>query len=245
MLTFDRTTQDGFWSILAPLRNSDRKVSSCIVDQDGCHCAYTDGSSIRIDKPNIGGRVELKASTIVKQATYSHLNSFCVVSITGHRDISLAFSPCGDTHIDVLPADYPTGRPARFAYLDADSTFRVVEASSGEKGPFRLLASGPMRDGAPLELVVRDHRQQIATVVLEDWSSQLSTAISPTAGWGVPVNAIEFQRLGSRKDSEIQIWVTLAATSVGRGWECVGHRSGTYRNHISIRRNPPATGAMP
>jgi hypothetical protein len=38
--------------------------------------------------------------------------------------------------------DYPIGRPARFAFVERDRTFRVVEASTGEKGPFRTLARG-------------------------------------------------------------------------------------------------------
>ena len=28
--------------------------------------------------------------------------------------------------------------------------------------------------------------------------------------------------------------MTLAGTSVGRGWDCVGHRAGTYSNRIGI-----------
>ena len=47
------------------------------------------------------------------------------------------FSPSPDEIIDVLQADYPFGRPARFAFLDDAGQFHVCEASSGEKGPFR------------------------------------------------------------------------------------------------------------
>ena len=84
------------------------------------------------------------ALTRLEQTVYSHLNSFCDVEIRGHRELSLEFSPCPGVAIDVLPFDYPFGRPARFAFLDRAGTFRVVEASSGEKGPFKLLASGPL-----------------------------------------------------------------------------------------------------
>ena len=69
-------------------------------------------------------------------------------------------------------------------------------------------------------------------VVLADWSAQADTTLSPTAGWGVPVNAIEFSLAGDAPSSPASIFVTLAATSVGRGWDCVGHRPGTYRNRI-------------
>lgn len=48
------------------------------------------------------------------------------------------------------------------------------------------------------------------------------------------MNAIEFQRIDKRENEApaSQIWITLAATSVGRGWDCVGHHAGTYRNRM-------------
>jgi len=30
------------------------------------------------------------------------------------------------------------------------------------------------------------------------------------------------------------IWFTLAGTSVGRGWDTVGHKSGKYRNRVVV-----------
>ena len=77
-------------------------------------------------------------------------------------------------------------------------------------------------------------------IVLADWSAQADTTLSPTAGWGVPVNAIEFSLSADAPSSPASIFVTLAATSVGRGWDCVGHRPGTYRNRIRLE---PATAA--
>jgi len=41
------------------------------------------------------------------------------------------------------------------------------------------------------------------------------------------VNAIELIRVGEEKASPAIIFVTPAATSVGRGWDSVGHRAGT------------------
>jgi len=46
--------------------------------------------------------------------------------------------------------------------------------------------------------------------------------------------------------SPASIFVTLAATSVGRGWDCVAHNPGTYRNRIRIegaQRSPPGHSA--
>jgi hypothetical protein len=53
------------------------------------------------------------------------------------------------------------------------------------------------------------------------------------------MNAIEFQRFGAPESSPVMIWITLAATSVGRGWDAVGHRAGTYRNRIRIEAPIP------
>lgn len=83
-----------------------------------------------------------------------------------------------------------------------------------------------------------ENEQLLATLTLDDWTQQLSTDLSPTAGWGVPMNAIEFRRSDDSKSSPIEIFVTLAATSVGRGWETVGHRAGTYRNRFSFQLEP-------
>jgi hypothetical protein len=134
----------------------------------------------------------------------------------------------------VLPSDYPTGRPVRVAIVDSDSNFQVVEASTGEKGPFRTLASGTLSRRDPLTIVVHDDGRPIAWLTFVDWSRQISTELSPTAGWGLPMNAIEFQRFGDSAASTVGIWMTLAATSVGRGWETVGHRAGIYRNELIL-----------
>ena len=64
----------------------------------------------------------------------------------------------------------------------------------------------------------------------------MATQLSPTAGWGVPVNAIEFSLspYDHSPTGPASIFITLAATSVGRGWDCVGHSAGAYRNRITI-----------
>ena len=150
---------------------------------------------------------------------------------------------CGESAVSddshVLRFDYPLGRPARFAFVEADRTFRVVEASSGEKGPFRTLAKGRLAREASLTITLHDQGSAIGRISLADWSSQADTGLSPTAGWGVPVNAIEFSLSGELPSSPASIFLTLAGTSVGRGWDCVGHKPGTYCNRI--RLEPVAT----
>lgn len=235
LMSFDRISPDGFWSLLAPAIGIQRRLQRSSEDAGGFEFKYSDSAKIKFVHRPADGEIELTADSFVTHDTYSHLNSFCTFDISGHRKLSLVFSPCAQTPIDVLPADYPFGRPARFAYVDADERFHVVEATSGEKGPFHELASGTLRRDEPLTITICDQAVPIAVVELEDWSRQLSTALSPTAGWGVPVNSIEFRRADSDEAAPANIWISLAATSVGRGWDCVGHRAGVYRNRMRFR----------
>jgi hypothetical protein len=180
--------------------------------------------------------VAIEAVTRLERLVYSHLNSFCDVEIRGHHRLSLEFSPCPGVPIDVHRFDYPIGRPARFAFLEEDETFRVVEASSGEKGPFHTLASGRLGRDEPLIITLHDQGRRHGRISLADWGGQADRGLSPTAGWGVPANAIEFSLSGDSPGSPASIFITLAATSVGRGWDCVGHAAGAYRNRILIER---------
>jgi hypothetical protein len=236
LLQFDRVSPDRFWSLLARRRfTPTRHFLRVDVNGQFRTMRYSDGAMVRVPLKSTGDEIVLEATTPLDRPTYSHLNTFCELSITGHRLLSLAFSPCPDALVEVLPADYPVGRPARFACVDAAGKFSVSEATSGEKGPFRELATGNLKRGEALTIQLFDAEKRIASITLEDWSAQSSTALSPSAGWGLPVNAIEFQRLGDSPESECGIWITLAATSVGRGFDAVGHAAGTYRNRMTIR----------
>lgn len=241
LLDFDRVSADGFWSLFAPRTSSTNR--NCVgnsVNEQSQLIEYDDGSVVLLPRSASNNAGEIVAFTPLKDDVYSHLNSFCVFDVSGHNSLSLTFSPCGKQQIDVLPADYPLGRPARFGYLDSAENFVVVEATSGEKGPFRTLARGRLRRGEPLTLGFHDDGQLMASVTLDDWSSQVSTDFSPTAGWGVPVNSIEFQRSDNNSDAPATIWITLAATSVGRGFETVGYRAGSYRNKLRFQLETPA-----
>ncbi len=178
-----------------------------------------------------GMRVE--AFSRLERPIFSHLNSFCELTVFGHRRISLSFSPCEGDRIEPLPVDYPAGRPARFAYVDADDDFHVVEARSGEKGPFRTLARGRFGAG-PLWVTIYDQQRAVCRLRIDDWAPQAGRQLSPTAGWGVPVNTLEFSRLGESAAAPVWIWMSLSSTSVGRGWDSVGHNAGVYRNRLSI-----------
>lgn len=104
------------------------------------------------------------------------------------------------------------------------------------------LAAGPLKRDEALAITVHDGDRPACRVTFEDWAAQVSTALSPTAGWGLPQNAIEFSLRNLGSVNEVAIYVTLASTSVGRGWDSVGHAAGTYRNRMRIEPISPPDG---
>ena len=60
--------------------------------------------------------------------------------------------------------------------------------------------------------------------------------LSSTAGYGLPENAIEFSLDGVSPKSAAGIYLTLAATGAGRGYNSIGHAAGTYRNRMLVER---------
>jgi len=236
MLRFWSRSPDRCWTIFAPrrfLRDAPPRAVF-VTEQDGGVFATCDGSDLWVEARD--GAATVVAHRRLEDRVYSHLNTFCQIDVEGARKLALAFSPAPDVPIEVRRADYPVGRPARFAYFTEDRLFHVVEASSGEKGPFRVLAAGPLRRGWSLVITLLDAGEPVCRIVLDDWAAQASTALSPTAGWGVPQNAIEF---GLGEGGDASIYITLAATSVGRGWDSVGHAAGVYRNRMRIEPIPP------
>jgi hypothetical protein len=242
LLSFLNGSVDGCWTIFAdPLDRAGpqrRMLSSRCEGERSCVLCYDfrhqGPATLRVNADPQSGTIAIEAMSRLERPIYSHLNSFCDFEIRGHTRLSLEFSPCPGVAIDVRPFDYPFGRPARFAFLDENAVSWVVEATSGEKGPFRTLARGPLGREHELTITLLDEGRALVRMVLADWSAQADTTLSPTAGWGVPVNAIEFSLSGDEPSSPASIFVTLAATSVGRGWDCVGHRPGTYRNRIRL-----------
>ncbi|WP_165065340.1 hypothetical protein [Paludisphaera rhizosphaerae] len=242
ILRFLERSSDGAPTVFVPARTREGRVLSLIGAQShehGLDLLYKADyeASLRVEAL-ADGVVQMDASARLPQTIWSHLNSFCDIDLSGHKRLSLSFSPCPQTQVEVRPMDYPFGRPLRFAFLDAASRFRVVEATSGEKGPFHELASGRLGRSEPLSITLHDQGAAVAKIVLEDWSSQVDTRLSPTAGWGAPVNAIEFCLSGDEAASSASIYITLAATSVGRGWDCVGHCAGLYRNRVRVELPP-------
>lgn len=236
-LQFISRSPDRFWTLLAPRRHrvsrSPQLISADVGEAEAeLHYAGDFRSTLRVLSE--GAITEIESAAELTQPIYSHLNSYCRVFVSNHRRLFVAFSPCPETRVEVLPSDYPVGRPARAAYLSADGVFRVVEARNAEKGPFRVLAEGPLKRGDPLTLELFDEDRPCCRLTMLDWSAQVDTGLSPTAGWGVPCNAIEFSLGGERPSDAAAFYVTLAGTSLGRGWDSVGHGVGTYWNRMRI-----------
>jgi hypothetical protein len=249
LLTFESRSPDRFWTVFAPgsivggpsrsLTGLSRTAGSVTLDyEDDGH------SRLRISTADTEKSVRIEALSHLPHAVYSHLNSYCSLSISGSGSLALSFSPCDDI-VDIKPSDYPVGRPSRLAYLDAENVFHVVEAHSGEKGPFRKLTEGILKADEPLRITIYSDKKPVCRITMHDWAKQASRQLSPAAGWGLPENAIQFSLRDGGERSEGVIFMTLASTSVGRGWDSVGHAVGTYRNTMTIEPVPETPQLAP
>lgn len=221
LLTFVSRSPDRTWTILSPEPHGARRTLRRYEPLAAGYAAAfdDDGHSTLVVREHAGG-LEVDAMTTLDAPVYSHLNSFTTIEIP--FDATITFGPIAQ-RFPIEPADYPSGRPIKFAYLDDE--LHVVRAADAEKGPFEELAHGPLRRGESLVIEIRS-ADRGCRLTFEDWSAQVSTAPSPTAGWGVPQNSIQFF---SRF-----VVIALAETGPGRGFDAVGHAAGTYRNRLRI-----------
>lgn len=242
LLTFESRSPDRCWTLLArPLQSegSPRTLTALEAGPGSAGARYLDdGVSTLVVQAPAGPAIGIESWSRLDRSVYSHLNEWCSLVLMGHHRATVEFSPCPGLRVTPEPADYPVGRPARLAYLASGGAFRIVQASTGEKGPFKTLGAGHLERGEPIELTILDESVPVFRLTWDDWSAQLSTVLSPTAGWGLPMNSIELERLGNSPGAPIQVRLCLAATSVGRGWDSVGHAPGLYRSRIRIDRLP-------
>ncbi|MDA0811257.1 MAG: hypothetical protein O3C21_02535 [Verrucomicrobia bacterium] len=213
-LEFRSLSPDRFWTLFAP------KLSD----------SWVPATTYWVDR-----RVENAVTTWcqLESDNYSHLNTFTELEFVTHGAISVSFSPCPDQRIAVRRSDYPYGEPARFAYLGADDISRIAEAASGEKGPFTELASAQCSPNHLLEVTLYSDDKPAFVLRFDDFLPQCSRDLSPTAGWGVPQNSIQFS-LGVDAPETAFFFFTLASTSVGCGFDSVGHQRGIYRNQMTV-----------
>jgi hypothetical protein len=242
VLTFVSRSPDRCWTLFASKPQRDgptRRLTGLARDGETVRLLHrADVESVTDFRPSPAGGIDIDSQTFLPAPIYSHLNTFAELTVSGHRKLAVAFSPCPDARIEFRPFTVRGDLPGRAAYLAADGSFKVVQARRAEKGPFTTLAQGRLRRGEPLTLTLYDQDRPIFELTLADWSSQAGVQPSPTAGYGLPVNALEFSLDGDSDRSAGGVWITLAATSVGRGWDSVGHAAGTYRNRLHVRALP-------
>jgi hypothetical protein len=238
LLSFANRSPDRCWTALAPDALSfptTRKLIAKVHDGSRWRLFYKDEDTSVLELGTRDGAVQVEARSRLPSPVYSHNNSFAELTIQGHHKLSVSFSPLPGKRIEIPPATAPT----RFAYVDAARTFHVAEASQLRHGPFTEIAAAPLSRTDPLALTIYDGDKPAFTVELTDWAAQASTAPSATAGWRIPVNAIELVRGGEPETAPALIRLTLADTSIGRGTQTVGHAAGVYRNRLSITMPSP------
>jgi len=237
MLTFQSRSPDRTWVLLAPPEDlrKQRALTHYTKTANGLRASYTDdGESTLVVTKDKSGAVDIEALTRLPVPVYAHLDTWTTIHLS--FDATVSFGPTGPTRFSFEPADYPTGRPMQLAYLGEDLAFHVVRAHDAEKGPFAELAAGHLTRDEGLTIEIRPRgdkapdRDRGCRLVFKDWSAQLSTEPSPTAGWGLPQNSIQF----FARDSDSVIVLALAETGPGRGYDSVGHAAGTYRNRLRV-----------
>jgi hypothetical protein len=241
LLTFARCSPDRCWTLFAPRFGQPQQVRRLcawrlpVRPLDPFLLRYEDGPNTLQVRAGPGESAQIEAHCQLDHPVYSHHNAWCEFTASGAQPLALAFSPCPQHKIAVQPfGDFIGGR-LRLACLDADGTFRVVEAAWNDKGPFRELARGSLRRDEALEITLYEEGRPACRLSFPDWARQAGTALSPTAGYGLPVNAIEFSRYRADPPGCCRVALTLAATTVGRGRDSVGHAAGTYRNRLVVR----------
>jgi len=229
LLRFKDASDDGFW----PLTRS--PTTTRAVEPPGLSGPLRNAS---LEVRQVDERtVHLDAATLVPRVIFSHLNTFTELHLTGLNAPSFRFSPTGLQAFAALPFDYPTGRPAQFATLRPEGTFVVYRCTDAEKGPFIELARGPLASTDPVTLTVLDGEAAQCRITFLDFAAQADVQRSPTAGSNIPVNGLQF---GTRGDEPgVLVFVSLAATGIGRGLETVAHAPGVYRNRIHVEGVSP------
>lgn len=185
-------------------------------------CPAAGASSVRARRD--GEATVIEAETRLGVPVFSHLNAFAEILVDrAGLSVSLDEGP------PVRLAD-GTGR-LHFLWLDGAGQLHLSRGARDEKGPFTELAQQPLRDGR-LSLALVAANGAACKLSFETWAAQASVAPAPTAGWGLPQNSVEF--LESLPNDVTQLSLSLAATSVGAGWDSVGHSPGVYRNVIRV-----------
>ncbi len=232
LLSFEARSPDRSLVSLAPpelRRPSSHELVATSRDGARFWMRYRDEPAV-LEVSTRGAAIDLDAHTQLAADVYTSDNTYAELTLRGHKRLSLRFSPMPSLRVDV-PA---FSEPARFGYLDAAGLFHVAEARRLDKGPFVELGAGKLGPKEPLVIQLFDGDTLVFEVRLDDWARQISTARSPAAGWGVPVNVVRFMRGAAAPDAPALISLSLASTSLGHGTQTVGHAAGVYRNRMHV-----------
>jgi hypothetical protein len=202
-LSFSACSNDEFWALFR-----------------GRPCPAPVPGALHVDERD--GATLVDCASTLAAPVFSHLNRFSTLVF----DRSGLRLQLGAARPEAFAGTGPAP-PLRFLWLDAAGVVHLDEAAHDEKGPFTSLARAPL-DGDVLSFVVWDEAGPTCRVSFDTFAAQASTAPSPTAGWGVAQNSLELFDDPARNESAIL--AGLAATSVGEGWDAVGHAAGAYRN---------------
>lgn len=225
LLVFESVSQDRFWTVFAerwwgaPIRCEGEEVIGGVRRGQ-----FVGEGRMVLAAEALDGELRIDAGIELATEVYSHLNHVLAVTVTAD-EVSLAFAGCAAV------APPRPDEASVFAYVEAGGELVVARATRREKGPFDELCRTAVVDGVVV-VRVNVRGEAVADVELRDWAAQADTTPSPTAGWGVPGNAIEFWSV----PGAVQLVATLAGTSVGRGFHSVGHAAGRYRNRVVVRR---------
>jgi hypothetical protein len=233
LLTFQSVSPDRSWTALAPAetwRGKSRECIGLVRGQQEIRAWFeTQGRAmIHAQREPGGSTLSVNATTVLDTPVFSHLNRSLVATFESSKPIAVRLSPCSDVLLDLV-SDPESG--IRFAYVTQERQFVIARAAQQEKGPFTTLCEAKLETDTPLVITIIEDRRAIGELHVYDWVDQAGTEPSPTAGWGVPVNAIELWPVPGRGGV---LSISLAATSIGRGWHSVGHRAGAYANRVDV-----------
>jgi hypothetical protein len=177
---------------------------------------------------------EIQITTIIRLTRQidTHQSIYCGLEWLGKEPITLSIGPEQPYNLVPTASDYPFGAPATFMTVTNDRVV-LLKTSSAEKGPFKTLASFPKEN--PVFRIMAANRP-VCQFVLEGFVEQASQELSPTAGWGIPVNDIFLEAAQFTADQPSGVWFgfTLAATGLGRGFHAVGTAPGIYVSKLRV-----------
>jgi hypothetical protein len=207
LLTFVSRSPDRCWTLFASRAQRDGPRRQLVhlerTMEGGARLVHRDDTTSWMDVGVRDGVLEIDSWTHLSSPIFSHLNTSTELTISGHRKLSVSFSPCAAARIEFKPFNIQGSAPSRAAYLDREGMFRVVQARSAEKGPFTTLAEGRMNRADALTMTFYDQDRAVYEVTLRDWAAQAGVQLSPTAGYLLPVNAIEFSIDGDHARGDI------------------------------------------